>query len=101
MELFGKFVMLDGVLVFIVGGVLVWGGVGIEIQYFFFQWLYQGKDIVLVDFIGVKWYFVSVDVCECVFVVNMVVQGVVFFDGCQLFEVDEGELVSYKFMLGG
>lgn len=101
MESLGKSVTLDGAPAPTAGGALVWGGAGTEIQHSFFQWLHQGKDIVPVDFIGVKRHFASADARERALAANMAAQGAALLDGRQLSEADEGELASHKSMPGG
>ncbi|WP_412545524.1 glucose-6-phosphate isomerase [Maricaulis sp. MIT060901] len=101
MESLGKSVTVDGEPAPTAGGALVWGGAGTEIQHSFFQWLHQGKDIVPVDFIGVKRHFASEDARERALAANMAAQGAALLDGRQLDTADEGELASHKSMPGG
>lgn len=101
MESLGKSVTLDGAPAPTAGGALVWGGAGTEIQHSFFQWLHQGKDVVPVDFIGVKRHFASADARERALAANMAAQGAALLDGRQVATADEGELASHKSMPGG
>lgn len=101
MESLGKSVTLEGAPAPTAGGALVWGGAGTEIQHSFFQWLHQGKDVVPVDFIGMKRHFASDDARERALAANMAAQGAALLDGRQLSPAVEGELASHKSMPGG
>lgn len=81
MESLGKCVQCDGQLV-IVDIVLVWwGGVGIDVQYSFFQVLYQGISVVLVDFIGCVYNDDLYMINYQVLLVNLLVQIEVLVNG--------------------
>ncbi len=83
------------------GGALVWGGAGTEIQHSFFQWLHQGKDIVPVDFIGIRTHFASDDARERALAANMAAQGAALLDGRFVDPATDPTLAAHKFMPGG
>lgn len=87
MESNGKFVWLDGIFVDYLMLVVMWGELGINGQYVFFQMLYQGLMIVLIDFIVVlifEYLFVSY---YLKLFVNCFVQSEVLMFGCMFEEV--------------
>lgn len=81
MESLGKCVQCDGSLVIIDIVLVWWGGVGMDVQYSFFQVLYQGISVILVDFIGCVYNDDFYVVNYQVLMVNLLVQIEVLVNG--------------------
>lgn len=74
MEFNGKWVKYDGMLVSVDIGLVVWGELGINGQYVFYQFLYQGILVILCEFlIVVKGYEEDFGYYYDFFVVNCLV----------------------------
>lgn len=88
MELNGKCVVMDGSDLMLFLGLVIWGELGMNGQYVFYQLIYQGMLIIFCEFmIVVCGYEFDLVYYYWLLIVNCFVQFEVLLCGCLLFEV--------------